>query len=876
MTGRASPNGKQNYGNHCTNKLRCRVLPPVYKRNYFCMQANALLVVVILVSRCLFAMTSEFSSTIRYSPNGGLSSIASTRATSEGYTYTTPTSTSSQRYSIHTSQSSSLIPTPQLHATSLTTTTATNAANSDIVYNNIVNGQQQQQPKSLKFTLIAGKYWKFNIKTNSLQTRHKEKELRLHRNISSNSFIIDDDNWFQYNHQQQQLFAWPGLSTKATTYYFVLLPSGLDFEAEGEYVVNNADIVANIVVELIKPVNVGNLRDFDQMIDYKFSLELLQRSSAYPLLLSQIVSILESLAKASSNNVSASAQTTATSSQATPLTTSRSISSQVQQQQGTNNKFIARSSNKLSEYLLIDFNASTDGELFSLTWTTHHSLINNTITLISECRLEAIQDIVTKLSSSSLAYQNGIDKFVIFYALESSLTNSQALVPAEHDNFALKLILNGSCKKKKILEELVGLTPYANDNRGEGNSTFDLDVTSLPSTKSSGTVTSSTESSASSLIVPVHQLGQSAIIHSQTTTEQTPQSTSRVIASTTKSPTVTRTPSRRVQSTKSPLQSEGLPLHLSDRSQLLTQPSTTAITAPTTSGSSASNKISLTSVATITTAAQISTADQQHRAALDAQVLVSRSPPIGQQQQLQSQQTNKIQPQAKSFANYIGAPDVRVLNLTMEEAKNLPTTPSTDNLGETSTNIISIKKSTPSSVSTTTLNSAIQETTLHEDLIGILNESFDYLISIAVPASIVIGCILLISIIVALCHLHAKRKKSRQFQVGNRFKYRYGSERRGFLKNSSKPVILEADQKSLSMGGTPQHRPKKNCEKESDKQKGTYLKMKPMKNGKPNGGGDVSSGSGFFSASNLVNSHVVNMSSENGEGSSFGSRNNGM
>lgn len=79
----------------------------------------------------------------------------------------------------------------------------------------------------------------------------------------------------------------------------------------------------------------------------------------------------------------------------------------------------------------------------------------------------------------------------------------------------------------------------------------------------------------------------------------------------------------------------------------------------------------------------------------------------------------------------------------------------------------------------------------------------DYLVSVAVPVSIIVGIILLISILIALCNLCIKKRKSRQFEVGNRFNFRYGSERKAFLNNSTKPVISDVDQGSISTIGTP-------------------------------------------------------------------------
>jgi hypothetical protein len=112
-----------------------------------------------------------------------------------------------------------------------------------------------------------------------------------------------------------------------------------------------------------------------------------------------------------------------------------------------------------------------------------------------------------------------------------------------------------------------------------------------------------------------------------------------------------------------------------------------------------------------------------------------------------------------------------------------------------------------SSNSVSAINNTSRESSLNDDLIGILNDITDMMVSIAVPLAVVLGIVLILSILIAICNLCIKRRKSKQFEVSDRFKFRYGSERKGFLKKSSKPVILEADQKSISMGGTPRHQP---------------------------------------------------------------------
>ena len=668
-----------------------------------------------------------------------------------------------------------------------------------------------QQPKSLKFTLIAGKYWKFNIKTNSLQTSHREKELRLHKNVSANNFIIDDDGWFQYNHQQQQLFAWPSLSVKPATYHFVLLPSGLDFEADGEIVVNSLDVVANIVVELIRPLHPLAKFDVDQLIDHKFSLDYLHRLSSYPLLVSQIVSVLDQVFR---NN---SIQFQDTSSTAAATTTDqRTTTSSLLSLIHTNKQL--RSTNRLSEYLLIDSSYSEDGEIFSLTWTTLPSLINNTIALITECRLTNINDTVTKLSSPSLGYQNESQKFVIYYSLEASALNSQAIVPTERGNYALRLSLNGPCRSSKVIEELaIPITSnlyngLAADGDEKENNIFDRQISStaapfpfeLGSTKpTSGpaklTKSGNSDTTATEVTTIESNAAQPSDLAPTTTTTATNSSPDRAISS-------PGTPQEHSQ-----LLTQSLAAKTSDDSTTTTPALKTAPAEPKPEPELEVGQAADTTTRALTSSTSARDAIEVQQPALASDQPAPSKPPLEQappdereqQPQQQQQPQTKIPPQIKSFANFLDLPIEQIETFMSNTTTSTPASSG----GQIGNSIAMAAKDNATTNYVPSVSSQTKpETSLNEDLIGVVNEVVDYLVSIAIPLAVIIGTILLTSIIIALCSLRRKRRKSKEYEVGDRFKFRYGSERRGFLKNSSRPVILEADQKSLSMGGTPMHK----------------------------------------------------------------------
>lgn len=715
----------------------------------------------------------------------------------------------------------------------ITTTIATTT----LPYNQ--SSSNQQQPKSLKFTLIAGKFWKFQIKSNSF-TSHKEGELRLHKNVSLNNYIIDDESWFQYNPKQQLLFAWPNLYIKPGIYQFVLLPSGIDFEADSENTVN-LDIAANIVVELIRPLYPSYSNDIEQYIDYKFSLDYLHRHSTYPLLLNQITAVFETLSSLQTTTInknnnykqSNEHQVNLNSSilQTTTTEQTKSSSSLLEKLKGL------KPTNKLAEFLLINQTYSSDGEFFSLTWTTQPSLINNTITQIQDCRLGTITDIITKLSNISSGYQNGEDKYTLYYPLEATAAlSTQAIVSTDRGQHLLKLNLNGPCRRSKVLDDLGIVTINSNSERSLNNTpttivpTFDVE-----DKENNNSIDSIVTSNKNNTQTSHPGLPEPEAIDSNTATViQEPSTTIATTSTTTKT-----TPSSKESGTITiELISANLGTEDAAVNELVVDKvNKTTLEAQQVDKSRNSDSNNTNDVTTVETST-LST------------------------DKLKELQTTKNQPQAKSFANFLDANDspsttststqqavpttTVISTVTQFEQPSIilgSTTSATAPMQNTSfstkmpdTNLSNNNnESTMSSVAITPTSS---ESSLNEDFLGILNNAMDYLVSIAVPASIIVGSILIFSILIALCHLFMKRKKSKQFQVRNRFKFRYGSERRGFLKNSSKPVILDADRKSLSCGGTPiHHQQVKNAsnfnDKTNNKDPVTYLQMRPISSGDP-------------------------------------------
>lgn len=731
------------------------------------------------------------------------------------------TTNSNDQYPVTTITASNFdLPVTTNQSTTSTSTTTATPTTSTISSGKGNTSSYPYQPKSLKFTLISGKHWRFNIKANSFNSIHNEGELRLHKNVSINNYIIDDDGWFQYNPQQQQLFAWPNLFVQPGTYYFVLLPSGTDFEADSENAVKSLDVVANIIVELIRPLRTISIEHIDRNIDHKFSLDFLHRHQTYPLLLQQIVSVFDTITRPNQFQLalSTSSPTTTTASTTTTITsinnTNTSNTAAVLAQQRN-----LKLANKLNEYLLISSTYSSDGEFFSLTWSVHPSLVNNTITTINECRIATINETVSKLSNLTSGYYK--EKYVIYYPIVAPFVNSNAIVPTERGNNSLKLYLNGPCQREKIIQELISSprsassmssSPLSTNIDDKDNNISDSMETTTPKTLDTTTISS----------------GLSALeaIDSSTASYTTAPTTTAISLETSlpqfPSPESSSQPPPQTTTSSTPV------------TFLLSQP-----TPSTTSLSEASQPLTQSeNIETSSSSREILSSQEETNmniTRMEAQIIRSELPPTSTPpppppQQQQVQQT-KMQPQAKSFANYLESNDVQTQpNITMTSMID-----TTENSNNASSNLIIIPSNatlTNNSIENVTpTNSSIIETSINEDLIGILDDVMNYLVSVAVPASVIIGVILLLSILIALFSLCLKRRKSKQFQVRNRFDFKYSSERRGFLKSSSKPVILEADQKSLSLSGTPQHRPAKNNSKnnsqssQSQKSPADYLPM---------------------------------------------------
>lgn len=642
--------------------------------------------------------------------------------------------------------------------------------------------RSQQQTKSFKFTLVAGKFWRFDIKANSFST-YKGGELRLHKNVSVNNYTIDDDGWFQYNHQQQQLFAWPSLSTKPGTYNYVLLPSKIDLEEENENMIN-IEVVASIIVELIRPLYPANKSDIDQLVDHKFSLNDLRRHPSYLLLLQQMVSVFEFIGTRSQN----STQNSTTSLFAT---STGSVSS--------------HQKNKLNEYLLIGSNYSQDGESFSLTWSTHPSLLSN-ITQISKCRLSVIRDTVAKLSSLANVQHREDEKFVFYYSIAASSLNSQAIVPDLRGNTLLKLILNSPCQNETIVEEL-GLTSHKKFSDSLGWDADDKENSIIPIQATSKVISTTflpglpTPEAVNSNTAQQSQINSTPQTSTPTISTNNPQNSLLVTTSKTNQTSVTEA-SISAQTNSPALVNPSAPNTTVVPTNLLVTTTTIVMPETTLDG----RIVNITPIRDIIRESPIEPTKASTNSTADRTPLVTKATKI----------EGLFVPQPKSFAEFFDSSDKQQQNPTL--------------FGKTLTHEVtkpldsSINSQSVSVVSTMNPN-LVTESTLNEDLIGIIDDIMNYLTSVAVPVSIVIGAILLLSILIAVWSLCVKRRQSKEFQVRNRFDFRYGSERRVFLKNSSKPVILDVDQKSLSMGGTPQH---KSGKKTSKNKKGDYFHLTPF------------------------------------------------
>lgn len=739
-----------------------------------------------------------------------------------GQSITTPTTTQ-ETIPVNTANHTERYP-----VTSPTTTASSVTTARPIITTNysspIPVSTSPHQPISYKFTLVAGKFWKFVIKSNSFPN-YKEGELRLlHKNVSGGNYIVEDGEWFQYNPQQQQLFAWPGFYTKPGTYYFVLVPSKVDIEEDNENTVSQL-IAANIVVELIRPLLSIPDSNLDQLIDHRFSLEYLHRHSTYPLV-QQIVSILlqiggEAISK--SNNSQTLIQQNSPTTVA-PSTTGGFLKGQ-------------KLTNKLNDYLLIHY--SHEGDSFSLSWTTHPSLSNNTLTRISDCRVTTINETVSRLSRLKSGSQHGSEKFTLYYPIDASFESSQAIVPEERGNFSLKLTLHGPCQSAKHIEEL----GIAIINKTDGIIT-DADykennIEDLQSTQTSAITTSSPEPTtiSSSTTPSLPAPGVTDAIAAQITTPNLTTPSAQEITTLNTSVVIPANITSVLLQTTTDL--------IPNVDVISSTPAThTSTTVVSTQGTLLPDQLTA-EVTRIDAAPTQIAVDVQNKTSLDKQVK-SEDPPVEQQQQ--------PKPQTKSLdSTFLDSTDVAETAMSTTLAPRITTTVSSSVL--LSNQSINSNSSTKDA-SVSTLN----ESSLNEDFMGIINEVMDYLVEFAVPVSIIIGLILLVCIFIALCNLCIKRKKTKEFEVKNRFSFRYGSERRAFLKNSSKPVILDVDQKSISMGGTPQHKSsKKDCKKKrytgSDGHETTssYLPMHMFawSNGgcSSDVGGDTNTGSGHGHAS---------------------------
>lgn len=816
------------------------------------------------------------------------------------------------------------------------------------------------KPKSYKFTLTAGKYWRFKIKADTLLTTssHRNRELRLYENTSNTNSIINDDSWFNYNTQQQQLFAWPSLQTKSATYYFVLKLNGSDVESGNENGVNNLAIAASIVVEIIRPLNLDSrVKDVDQLLDYKFSLENIYRQSSYPQLLNQIVTLFEYLTT-SRYSYDSSNETQATT-----------VIPALIQQVVKNISQSSKPSYKLNEFLLIESILSAGGEYFSIAWTYEPSLINNTITPhTNECRLSSLLDSLSKLSQPALAspvplgqahttssalHREGNRLYpnpTIYYPVRVSSQYSHAIIHSLNDQAGvepvLKLTLNNQCQRSKVFDEIVGLHVHAaNESISEitlnsnghdiviaspsdaipvksnytdtGNltsaqhpqqhlypapDTVSAPKNSLASTyartnSSANEVTPSTEISLSQNVtktqtnprfalevapstsltstsstrrtspasvtpteVPYLEVSLTSTTQSQSTHPSTPVSTPSLQQSTLATEDAKKsllTPAQDSAPHESQQQQQQKQPHQQPRGE----ETNTAV--PFTIGEQSSfvPTIFTTTISSIKQSDNVNTSSDVPS---DNSDLLAQTSTIQADRRSLSSSITKSPPQAKSLANYFELAEFNTNSnhsVPIMSSDHTPTTaiPSTPpSLSSTTATITTAVTQVPNlSDSTTIIGTSIpfvfkntdnvplltdtnstsasivaNESSLNEDLIGILNDIMEYVVSVAVPIAVIVGAILLLSITIALCSLRAKRRKSQQFGSGDRFKNRYGSERKAFLKNSSRPVILESDQKSLSLGGTPQHHyiqktsqmDKKKTEESSSKGK-TYLKM---------------------------------------------------
>lgn len=322
--------------------------------------------------------------------------------------------------------------------------------------------------RKFKFTLISGKFWRFNLRSSTKANTSQQTEPRLYKITQSNNLsIVDEDFWFQYDSQQQQFIAWPSLQTIPGTYQFALLPPGLDMESTCDEfeIEQNLVVVARIIVELLRPLHQflevmdG---DLDHLIDHKFSLGFLHRRSNYPLLVQQIVDVFEAI---SSRDKTKHARSQSEAIQ-------RRL---IQDQYKTillHSKGASSPHSKLGEYILISSSYTSDGEYFSITWSYHKSLINNTISQLRECSMTVINSTISRLSNSpptalvivttpsrglaplSHNQQQASDDLYVHYKLDAPISRFQPIIPTERGGYALKLTLGRPCQSERVLNEL--------------------------------------------------------------------------------------------------------------------------------------------------------------------------------------------------------------------------------------------------------------------------------------------------------------------------------------------------------------------------------------------------------------------------------------
>lgn len=644
------------------------------------------------------------------------------------------------------------------------------------------------QAKVFKFTLIAGRYWKFILKPNTLASITNNSELRLHRKLSDTSYVIDDDGWFQFNPHLLQLVGWPSLITPSGVYEYCLLPAALDVESEttDSNIVNN-EVVASIVVQLIKPI-FFQYKDIDKLVDHKFSLDYLHRHASYPVLLNQVIAIFDIIVSQPplDNNQAQNASSQHTTSSGHRVAR-RALPGASLAFNSTASAKYAPPTNKLAECLLIDAAPTKDGSLFSFTWSTHPSLINGTIIPILDCRLKTILDTVSKISSLKTgALRTANDASIsLQYTIDVKKLNSSSIVPTERGNYSLKLVLNSACKARQYIEELLKLSPSA---RSDSSTVLDAE-NSINSVFES-------ENGKENLATPITTTIQPTYSSALYTTALPLDPNSTLLAAPLNVDSGIER-NRRPERLGPDFTSESRAL-LDSRTQILN--SSTVLPTTTQFETLYSGQENKTFVF-------VTEAPKQNRAVPDPVTFAQQSP------QTTTDQTYLINQHVSSSPTALPTSTLRVSpqpkSFVSEYLETVTRPP--ENMSSLAVTIAIVNSTTaaPSINSTyadedTKVSGSEQKS--EKDLTDFLNSVVEDLTLYAVPVAMVVGAVLVLSIMIALLSLCVKKRKASKLRPTSRFDFRYGSERRAFIKNSSKPVILEADKKSLSMGGTPQHR----------------------------------------------------------------------